>query len=138
MCDISVSKDLSITDYNKFEKVVFLRDTMSILRTYNDVYITKSETGSDFFYFFMFILQMQQIENVQVNKIHCQTSVLNKIITNILYYMYIDKIDLTESISIIPSTFLSQTSNAAVYSSKISKYPCFDECTCISNVLLQP
>ena len=63
---------------------------------------------------------------------------LYKIITNILYYMYIDKIDLTESISIIPSTFLSQTSNAAVYSSKISKYPCFDECTCISNVLLQP
>ena len=37
--------------------------------------------------------------------------------------MYIDKIDIKESISITPPPFLSQT---AVYSSEISKYPCFD------------
>ena len=61
---------VSITNYNKFEKEELLPDTLSTLRKYNDVHITKSETGSDFLYFFFtFILQVQNIKNFYVNKL---------------------------------------------------------------------
>ena len=56
-----------------------MRGTMSILRNYNDVYITKSETGSDFF-FYVYPPNPANLKISSLKKFHGQTSVLKKII----------------------------------------------------------